>query len=225
MRMSMSLAQHKFEQRLVQLEISIIDTRIPTLVFNSFRLSKGNNMKTFSNLYDKLCSFDNLLRAFKKARKGKSKKWYVKAFEYNLESNLLQLKYELETLTYRPRSLKRFIISDPKTRVIHASHFRDRVVHHALCNIIEPIFDKTFIYDSYANRKKKGTHKALERFDKFKRKVSQNGKLIKNAKDNNMIVGYVLKADIKHYFDIVDHEVLIKIIKRITLNNIIFLII
>jgi len=171
-------------------------------------------MKTYNNLYDKLCSYDNLMKAFKKARKGKSKKWYVNRFENNLENNLLQLKYELETLTYYPKLLKRFIIRDPKTRVIHASHFRDRIVHHALCNVIEPIFDKTFIYDSYANRKRKGTHAGLKRFDYFKRKVSQNGKLVRNAKDNNMVVAYVLKADIKHYFDTVDHDILINIIKR-----------
>lgn len=154
------------------------------------------------------------MKAFKKARKGKSKRWYVKEFEDSLENNLLQLKYELETLAYHPRPLKRFIIRDPKTRVIHASQFRDRVVHHALCNIIEPIFDRTFIYDSYANRKKKGTHAALRRFDCFKRKVSRNGRLVRNAKDDNMVVGYALKGDIKHYFDTVDHEVLLNIIKK-----------
>ena len=171
-------------------------------------------MKTYNNLYDELCSFDNLMRAFKKARKGKSKKWYVKRFESNLENNLLQIKYELETLSYYLRPLKRFIIRDPKTRVIQASRFRDRVIHHALCNIIEPLFDKTFIYDSYANRKKKGTHAGLKRFDCFKRKVSDNGKLVRNAKDDNMVAGYVLKADIRHYFDRVDHEILLNIIKR-----------
>jgi retron-type reverse transcriptase len=154
------------------------------------------------------------MKAFKEAKKGKSKKWYVKEFESDLENNLLQLKHELETITYCPRPLKRFIIRDPKTRVIHASQFRDRVIHHALCNIIEPIFDRTFIYDSYANRKKKGSHAALKRFDYFKRKVSQNGHLIKTAKDDNMVVGYALKADIKHYFDTVDHEILLNLIRR-----------
>lgn len=171
-------------------------------------------MKTYKNLYDNICYLSNLRIAFRKARKGKTKKWYVKEFEVDLENNLLQLKQELETLTYQPMPLKRFIVRDPKTRVIHASNFRDRVVHHALCNIIEPIFDRTFIFDSYANRKGKGTHAALKRFDCFKRKVSQNGRTVKNAKDDNMIVGYVLKADIRHYFDSVDHEVLVDIIKR-----------
>jgi len=171
-------------------------------------------MKTFNNLYEKVCSLENLRLAFNKARRGKIKKHYVMEFEANLENELLGLKQELETLTYKPRALKTFVIRDPKTRVISASHFRDRVVHHALCNIIEPIFDKTFICDSCANRKKRGNSFAMKRFDKFFRKVTNNGRLLKNAKNNNMVIGYVLKADIKHYFDTVDHEVMIKIIKK-----------
>ena len=103
---------------------------------------------------------------------------------------------------------------DPKTRIIHASAFRDRVVYHAVVNILEPIFDPIFICDSYASRKNKGTHKAVERFDKYKRKVSKNGRLAKNAYNENNVMGYVLKADIKHYFDSVDHERLLEIIER-----------
>lgn len=129
-------------------------------------------MKTCKNLYAKVCSLDNLRKAFLKTKKGKSQKPYVKAFEADLENNLLQLKKELETLSYKPRPLKTFVLRDPKTRVISISDFRDRVVHHALCNIIEPLFDRTFIHDSYASRKGKGTHAALRRFDEFKRKVS-----------------------------------------------------
>ncbi len=171
-------------------------------------------MKTHSNLFEKLCSIENLKTAFNKAKKGKSKKWYVKEFEADLYNELAKLKLELETRAYKPKPLKRFIIRDPKTRVIHASAFRDRVVHHAICNIIEPIFEKVFIYDTFANRKDKGTHLGLKRFDEFKRKVSRNGELLKNAKDGNMIVSYALKADIKHYFDTVDLEILMKIIGK-----------
>jgi retron-type reverse transcriptase len=156
----------------------------------------------------------NLRLAYRSAKKGKSNKWYVKDFEANLEKNLTQLQNELLDMTYQPKPLTQFIIRDPKTRLISASNFRDRIVHHAICNIIEPIFEKVFIHDSYANRKNKGTHAALERFDYFKRKVSQNGKLLPNAKDNNQIYGHVLKADIKHYFDSVDHEVMIHIISK-----------
>ncbi len=117
-------------------------------------------------------------------------------------------------MTYNPQPLKQFSIKDPKTRLISAAPFRDRVVHHALCNVIEPIFEKIFIYDSYANRKGKGTYAALNRFDYFKRKVSGNGKILPDAKNSNHVYGYVLKADIRHYFDSVDHKVMMQIISK-----------
>lgn len=106
------------------------------------------------------------------------------------------------------------MIKDPKTRLISALHFRDRVVHHALCIILEPIFELRFIADSYANRKGKGTLAAVLKFDDYKRKISGNGKLLPYAKDNNCVFGYVLKADVKKYFDSVDHEVLMQVIGR-----------
>ena len=172
-------------------------------------------MKTYNNLWEELCSYENLELAFRKARKHKTLKPYVIEFEKNLNENLLQLRAELLMLTYKPKPLETFILRDPKTRKISKSDFRDRVVHHALCNIIEPIFEKVFIFDSYANRKGKGTLKALQRFDYFKRKVSKN-----NTKQC-----FVLKADIRHYFDTVDHEVLVEIIKRkIKDKNVIWLI-
>jgi RNA-directed DNA polymerase len=138
----------------------------------------------------------------------------VRKFERDLERNLIRLESELRSTTYQPHPLKDFVIHDPKTRIISSSHFRDRVVHHAVCNIIEPIIEKTFIYDSYASRKGKGTHAAIERFDKFMRKISSNGRLVNGAQDNNMIIGYVLKADVKHYFDTVDHKILMTIIRK-----------
>jgi len=170
-------------------------------------------MKTYSNFYEQLYSFRNLLHAFFKARKHKTKKYYIIEFGKNLITNLLQLKEELKNQTYKPKPLETFILRDPKTRKICKSDFRDRIVHHALCNIIEPIFDKIFIYDSCANRKNKGNLFALKRFDYFKRKVSRNGK-INGWFNNNQIRGYCLKADIKHYFETVDHEILLNIIKR-----------
>ncbi len=171
-------------------------------------------MRTYKKLYGKLCSLENLELAFRKARKRKSKKFYVIEFENNLQQNLKALNQELESLTYKPKPLNKFIIRDPKTRTIHSSNFRDRIIHHASINILEPIYEKIFIYDSYASRLNKGTHKALLRFDYFKRKVSKNGRLIKNSSNNNHVIGYCLKADIKHYFETVDHEILISIIKR-----------
>ena len=170
-------------------------------------------MKTCKNLYKEITSFDNLYLAYKKARKGKTKKDYVKDFSLNFSKNLEKLRAELMFHSYNPKPLETFIVRDPKTRKISKSDFRDRIVHHALVNMLEPIFDPIFIYDSYANRKGKGSLAALKRFDQFKRKVSRNGKL-NGWFNNNQVKGYCLKADIKHYFRTVDHEILLSIIKR-----------
>ena len=132
-------------------------------------------MKTYNNLYSKLCIYENLKLAWRKARRGKTKKDYVIQFESNLENNLKQLKHELDTFTYSPAPLTTFIIRDPKTRRISASHFRDRIVHHALCNIITSILEKDFIYDSFANQKHKGTHAAIRRFEGVMRKAQAGG--------------------------------------------------
>jgi len=159
---------------------------------------------TCRDLWKELCSYDNLSLAYKKARKHKTLKKYVQDFEKNLETNLLVLRSELLLKAYLPKPLETFIIRDPKTRKISKSDFRDRIIHHALCNIIEPIFEKTFLHDSYANRINKGALKAIERFEQFKRKVTKN----------NHKKCYVLKADIKHYFETVNHNILMQIIKK-----------
>ncbi len=117
-------------------------------------------MKTYKNLYKKVCSFNNLILAFRKARKGKSKKDYVINFESDLQKNLKCLQNDLTNKNHFPYPLKKFVIRDPKTRTIHASIFRDRIVHHAIINILNPIYENIFIYDSFASRKNKGSHKA-----------------------------------------------------------------
>jgi len=170
-------------------------------------------MKTYNNIYPQIYSKRNLILAWRKARKHKTKKDYVIEFEKNTIENLRQLQEELKEQTYQPEPLKTFILRDPKTRKISKSAFRDRIIHHALVRIIEPIFDKTFIYDSCANRKGKGNLFALKRFDLFKRKVSRNGKM-NGWFNNNQVKGYCLKADIKHYFQEVNHEILINIIRK-----------
>jgi len=168
-----------------------------------------------SDLFSQLCSYKNLELAFKKARKGKTLKPYVIEFEEKLEENLRLIQTELLFQIYRPKPLKTFILRDPKTRKISKSDFRDRVVHHAIFNIIEPLFENRFIFDSYANRKRKGTLKAIERFEFFARKVSQN--YTKPC--------YVLKADIRHYFETVNHGVLLSLLqKRIDNERILWLI-
>lgn len=154
-------------------------------------------MKRIGYLYDQICTFDNLLSAFYKARKGKRSHPNVAAFEVNLEYELLQLLEELKAEAYQPGPYRTFYIHDPKKRMISAAPFRDRVVHHALCNIIEPLFEPTFIYDTYANRKGKGTHAGIRRCQQFLRQYK-----------------YVLKADIRKYFPSIDHGILKGLIAR-----------
>jgi RNA-directed DNA polymerase len=171
--------------------------------------------KDLTRIYEEICSYENLETALKRARRGKTLKNYVIEFEKNLKENIFQLRNELLMQTYTPRPLKTFILRDPKTRKISKSAFRDRVVHHAICNIIEPYFDKRFIGDSYANRLTKGTLNAVKRFDVFKRKASKN----------NTVKCYVLKADIKSYFDTVDHQILLSILgKKIKDKRVLWLI-
>ena len=124
-------------------------------------------MKTYKNLFDKICSFENLHLAYLKARKCKRYRDEILKFSWNLEENLLKLQKELMNQTYQHGGYREFIVSDSKKRKIKAALFRDRVVHHALCNVIEPIFDKGFIFDSYACRKEKGTHKSIKRLEQF----------------------------------------------------------
>lgn len=159
-------------------------------------------MTQFRDLWLELCSFRNLELAYKKARKGKTTKDYVILFENNLYPNLHELRQELLFHYYRPRPLQTFILRDPKTRKISKSEFRDKVIHHALCNIIEPIFEESFIFDSYANRIGKGTLKAIERFCYFSKKITKN----------NTRRVFILKADIRHYFETVNHNILLKTI-------------
>ncbi len=163
--------------------------------------------------FDSICSFRNLELAYRKARKGKRARSDVAAFEMDLEANLLALRRELLAGSYRPRPLRTFVIRDPKCRTISASAFRDRVVHHALCTIIAPRFERSFIHDSYANRKGFGTHRALARFDRFKRQTSRN-RLSPHATRTSMASGFCLKADIRHYFATIDHRLLLAFTQR-----------
>lgn len=160
----------------------------------------GDMPVTYNNLYNKIYSFNNLYSAYLKARKCKRYRKEVLDFTSKLEENLLIIQNELIWKTYEPGRFKGFYVYDPKKRLIHAPAFRDRVIHHALCNIIEPLFEKKFIYDSYACRKGKGTHAAVKRVQKFMRKLPRNS--------------YVLKADISQYFPSISHDILMKIIAR-----------
>src|SRR5690606_21975580 len=120
-------------------------------------------------MYTELISWDNLLLAYHKAARGKRGQGNVARFEHRLEDNLLALQAELRDQSYRPGGYVSFTIHEPKKRLISAAPFRDRVVHHALCNLLEPLFERSFISDSFANRVGKGTHRALDRCQRLAR--------------------------------------------------------
>jgi len=154
-------------------------------------------LKTVRNLYPQVCAWENLELAYRKARKGKRTRKPVAAFEFDRERNLTELQAELRQKTYRPGPYDSFIIHEPKRRLISAAPFRDRVVHHALCNVIEPIFERRFIFDSYANRVGKGTHRALDRCTHFARRYR-----------------YVLPCDVRQFFPSIDLAILRGILAR-----------
>ena len=148
-------------------------------------------MKRYGNLWDEVVSHENLLRAYRNARRGKRGHRRVERFEFRRESELARLREELLAGTYLPGGYRTFMLYDTKARMISAAPFRDRIVHHALCNVLEPIFERSFIHDSYASRKGKGTHAALRRYQQFARQ---------NA--------YVLKCDVRKFFPSIDHQIL-----------------
>jgi len=149
--------------------------------------------------------FQNLLKAFQKCRKGKRSKEETRLFEFNLEKNLFSLEKELKSRKWRPRKVHRFIVLEPKPREIIAAAFKDRVVHHLVYSQVNPLFEKRFICDSYANRKNKGTHKAIARLKQFFHKITKN--YTKSA--------FYLKGDVKSYFPTVSHQILFQIITEV----------
>ena len=153
--------------------------------------------KRFFDLYPRLVDLANLHLAYRKAALGKRGHPEVAGFEFRLEDNLFALQAGLHSQSYRPGGYRSFYIRDPKRRLISAAPFRDRVVHHALCNLIEPLFERTFIGDSYANRVGKGTHAALERAQGFARQYR-----------------CCLQCDVRQFFPSVDHQVLTGLLER-----------
>lgn len=159
--------------------------------------------KTYKNLYSRICEFDNIHLAYLKARKAKRYKAEVLRFSANLEENLINIQNHLIWKTYQPSPYKYFTIYEPKERLIAALPFPDRVVHHALCNIIEPIFERSMIHDSYACRVGQGVLSGVKRTTQFLRDTHRRWCRV-----------YCLKADIKKFFPSIDHETLKTIIRK-----------
>ena len=150
-----------------------------------------------TKLFDDIASFKALLEASHRASLGKRNRGDIAAFLANQEYEVLQLERELQSGDYRPGRYRKIEIFDPKHRIVSAAPFRDRVVHHALYAVCAPRFENGFIYDSYANRKGKGAHRAVARYEKFRNRFR-----------------YVLRCDIYRYFPAIDHEVLKQDLRR-----------
>jgi len=156
----------------------------------------------FIHKYEDIISAENLLDGWKEFLHGKKKKEDVLVFQNNLMQNIFLLHQDLKTKSYKHSAYEAFNISDPKPRVIHKARVRDRLLHHAIYRYLYPFFTKTFIADSYSCRLGKGTHKSVKRLRSFYLKVSKN-----NTKQV-----WVLKCDIRKFFDSINHKILLAIL-------------
>lgn len=160
-------------------------------------------MKRYSSLFEKIFDFENLWIAYKNAAKGKRFRGEVLAFTKNLEENLIIIQNELIYKTYEVGRYREFHIHEPKKRLIMALPFKDRVIQWAIYQVVEPLLNKQFIYDSYACRKGKGTQAASDRLQYWVRKMSRAHHQ-----------AYCLKMDISKYFYRIDHNALLSILHR-----------
>jgi hypothetical protein len=156
-------------------------------------------VKRAGDLFGQVVSLPNLLAAFRGAARGKRNQAEVIRYRYELEPRLFALRDRLEQGEYRFGPYRAFRLCDPKPRRIVVAPFEDRVVHHALHNVLGPVFEPTFIHDSYACRPGKGTHAAVLRLQRF----------LKQAGDD-----YVLQCDVRKYFASMDHQVLKGLVQR-----------
>jgi retron-type reverse transcriptase len=162
------------------------------------------HMKVYKNLFSQITSLENLFAAWDEFKKDKQYKKDVMSFEFHLEQNIFKLHRDLLTKKYSHRPYTDFFIRDPKVRHIHKAAVRDRVLHHALYQILNPLIDKTFIPNSFSCRIDKGVHKgvlALER-------------MIRAESKNFTRTCFVMKCDVQKFFDSVDHQVLFSILKK-----------
>jgi RNA-directed DNA polymerase len=160
-------------------------------------------MRLYNNLFENATSLESILEAWDEFKIGKRKKPDVQEFEYRLSDKLFSLHDELIHKTYRHGPYYEFRINDPKPRIIHKASVRDRVVHHLIYKSLAPVFEAGFIADSFSCRKGKGTHRAVERLKVFLDKVYKTNKAC-----------FVLKCDVRKFFQSIDHEILLGIIDR-----------
>lgn len=161
-------------------------------------------MQLYTDLYDQIISVDNLFLAWSEFRSDKQSKLDVMKYEFCLEENIFDLHHKLKDYSYLHGSYQAFYIQDPKQRIIHKAKVEDRVLHHALFSILNPVFEPTFITHSYSCRIGKGTHKGVLALRNMLRKVSKN----------NTKPAYALKCDIQKFFASIEHIKLIEILEK-----------
>jgi retron-type reverse transcriptase len=142
-------------------------------------------------------SWQNLLTAYQRCRRRKRYRKPATEFDFAWEEELLTLQRELIEQTYLPGLYHHFHISDPKPRKISAAPFRDRIVHHALVQVLEPLLERSFVGDTYACRRGRGTHAAILRAQEFQKRFA-----------------WVMQTDIVRFFPSVDHEILMGVLQR-----------
>lgn len=152
---------------------------------------------TYRDLWPQIVSWEHLLAAYHRCRRHKRYRTEAARFDFDWESQLVPLQQDLIDETYQPGEYRHFYVLNPKRRKISAAPFRDRIVHHAIVGILEPLYERRFLHDSYACRKGKGTHRALDRAQCYLRRHR-----------------YYLKTDIVRFFPNVDHEVLLNLLGR-----------
>ena len=161
-------------------------------------------MKVYRNLFPHMIDPTSLFLAWEKFCKCKRSRRDVARFEWELEQNIFALSRKLSAKTYHHGAYSGFYITDPKQRHIHKATVRDRVVHHAVFQTLNPIFEPTFIANSYSCRVGKGTHKGVQAIERMSRQVSQN----------YTRPCFALKCDVRRFFDSIDHDVLLEILER-----------
>ncbi|MGC9610948.1 MAG: reverse transcriptase/maturase family protein [Minisyncoccia bacterium] len=166
-------------------------------------------MRIYKNIFEQIISPENLFSAWDVFKQDKRNRPDVLQFEWRLEENIFQLHRDLKEKFYKHGPYAGFYITDPKQRHIHKATVRDRILHHAVFSVVNPIFEPTFIPTSFSCRVGYGTHKGVEALKNITRKVSQN----------NTNRCFVLKCDVRKFFDSVNHEILLSIIKKRIKDN------
>jgi len=161
-------------------------------------------MKIYKNVFEKIISLENLFLAWDKFKSDKQKRQDVRKFEWQLEENIFKLHRDLKYKRYKHGEYVSFYIQDPKQRHIHKATVRDRILHHAVFAALSPIFEPTFIPNSFSCRIGKGTHRGIDILEKILKQVSGNA--FKRC--------FVLKCDIKKFFETIDHRILLDIVRK-----------